>query len=63
MYSQIIFDISLKLRKGIIKSDMSDHFPEFVSLRSPSKIHKEHQKVTIHKRVIHETNLMAFKTD
>ena len=27
------------------------------------KIHKEHQKITIHKRVIHDTNLTAFKTD
>ena len=42
---------------------MSDHFPVFVSLCSPSKIHKEYQKITIHKRVIHDTNLMAFKTD
>ena len=42
---------------------MCDHFPVFVFLCSPSKIHKEHQKITIHKRVIHDTNLMAFKTD
>ena len=53
----------MKLKKGIIKSDVSDHFPVFVSLFYPSKIHKEHQKITIHKRVIHDTNLMAFKTD
>ena len=53
----------MKLKKGIIKSDVSDHFPVFVSLCSPSKIHKEHQKITIHKRVIHDTNLMAFKAD
>ena len=42
---------------------MSDHFPVFVSLCSPSKIHKEYRKITIHERVIHGTNLMAFKTD
>ena len=42
---------------------MSDHFPVFVSLCSPSKIHKEYRKITIHERVIHDTNLMAFKTD
>ena len=51
------FDTSLKLKKAIIKSDMSDHFPVFVSLFSPSKIHNEYQKITIHKRV------MPFKTD
>ena len=63
IFTNFIFDTSLKLKKGIIKSDVSDHFPVFVSLCSPSKIHKEHQKITIHKRVIHDTNLMAFKTD
>ena len=63
IFTNFIFDTSWKLKKGIIKSDVSDHFPVFVSLCSPSKIHKEHQKITIHKRVIHDTNLMAFKTD
>ena len=63
IFKKFTFDTSLKLKKGIIKSDVSDHFPVFVSLCSPSKIHKEHQKITIHKRVIHDTNLMAFKTD
>ena len=58
-----IFDTSSKLKKGIIKSDVSDHFPIFASLCSPSKIHKEYQKITIHKRVIHDTNLITFKTD
>ena len=53
----------MKLKKGIIKSDVSDHFPVFVSLWSPSKTHKEHQKISINKRVTHETNLMTFKTD
>ena len=42
---------------------MSDNFPVFVSLYSPSKIHKEYQKITIHKRVMRDTNLMKFKTD
>ena len=63
IFTNFIFDTSLKLKKGIIKSDVSDHFPVFISPCSPSKIHKEHQKITIHKRVIHDTNLMAFKTD
>ena len=64
IYSQnFIFDTSLKLRKGIIKSYMSDHFPVLVSLCSPTKIHKEYQKITIHKKAIHDTNLMAFKKD
>ena len=63
IFTNFIFDTSLKLKKGIIKSNMSDHFPVFVSLCSPSKTHKEHQKISIHKRVIHDTNLTAFKTD
>ena len=63
IFANFIFDTSLKLKKGIIKSDVSDHFPVFVSLCSPSKIYKEYPKITIHKRVIHDTNLMAFKTD
>ena len=42
---------------------MSDHFPVFVSLCSPLKMQKQYQKITIHKRVIHDTNLMTFKTD
>ena len=63
LLTNFIFDTSSKLKKGIIKSEVSDHFPIFVSLCSPSKIHKEYQKITIHKRVIYDTNLMAFKTD
>ena len=63
IFANFIFDTWLKLKKRIIKSDVSDHFPVFLSLCSPSKIHKEYQKITIHKRVIHDTNLMAFKTD
>ena len=41
---------------------MSDHFPDH-SLTSSSKIHKENKKFTIHKRVIRNTNLTAFKSD
>ena len=58
-----MFDTLLKLKKGIIKSDVSDHFPVFVSLNSLSKIHKENQKITIHKKLMHGTNLTTFKTD
>ena len=57
-----IFTTSLELKKAIIKSDASDHFPDH-SLTSSSKIHKENKKFTIHKRVIHNTNLTAFKSD
>ena len=42
---------------------MSDHFPVFVSLNFPSKIHQENEKITIHKTVMHDTKLMAFKTN
>ena len=63
IFTNFIFNTSLKLKKEIIKSDVSDHFPVFVSLFSPSKAHKEYQKITIHKRVIHDTNLMAFNAD
>ena len=62
-FTNFVFDTSLKLKKGIIKCDVSDYFPVCVSLSSPSKIHKQNQKITIHKRVLHDTNLMAFKTD
>ena len=63
IFTNFIFDTLLKLKKGIIKSDASNHFPVFVFLCSPSKIQKKHQKITINKRVIHDTNLMVFKTD
>ena len=63
IFTNFIFDTLLKLKKEIIKSDVSDHFPVFVSLYSPSKIQKEYQKITIHKRVMHNTILMAFKAD
>ena len=56
-------DTSLKLKKGIIKSDVSDHFPVLVSLNYSSKIHKENQEITTHERAMHGTNLIAFKTD
>ena len=61
--TNFIFDTLLKLKKGILKSDVSDHFSVVVSLCFPSFIHKEYQKITIHKRVMHNTNLMAFKAD
>ena len=61
IFTNLIFDTSLKLRKGIIKSNVSDHFPVFVSLYSLSKIHKEYQKIAIHKRVMHDTKLMTLK--
>ena len=63
LIDNFIFGTSLKLQKRIIKSDVSDHFPEFVSLNLSSKIHKENKKITIHKRVMHDTNLTTFKTD
>ena len=53
----------MKLKKGIIKSKVSDHLPVFVSLSSRSKIHKEDRKITIHRRVMNGKNQMAFKTD
>ena len=63
IFTNVIFDTSLRVKKGIIKSDVFDHLPIFVSLNSSSKIHKENQKITIHKRVMHDTNLTPFKTD
>ena len=48
VFTNFIFDISFKLKRGIIKNDVSDHFPVFVSLCYPSKIHKGYQKITIH---------------
>ena len=63
IFTNFIFDTSLKLKKRIIKIDVFDHFPVFVSLCFPSNIYKEYQKITINKRVMHDTNLMAFKTE
>ena len=63
IFTNSVFDTSLKLKKGIIKSDVSDHFPVFISLSFRSKIHKENQKITINESVMHDTNVMAFKTD
>ena len=59
IFTNFISDTSLKLKKGIIKSDES----VFVSLNSSLKIHKEKQKITIHKRVMRDTNLTAFEID
>ena len=61
--TNFIFDTLLKLKKGIIKSDVSDHFSVVVCLCFPSFIHEEYQKIAIHKRVMHDTNLVAFKAD
>ena len=61
VFTNFNFCTLLKLQKEIIKCDLSDHFPVFVSLYSPSKIHKECQKITNRKRVKHDTNLMEFK--
>ena len=63
IFTNLVFDTSLKLKKGIIGSDVSDHFPVFVSISLRSKIHKENQKITIHKRVMYDTNLTAFNKD
>ena len=61
IFTNFIFDTSLKLKKGIIKSDVSDHFcicfPRF-SMKNSQRT----SKITIHNRVIHDINLMAFKT-
>ena len=61
IFTNFIFDTTLKFKKVTIKSDVSDLFPVFVSLSSSSKIHKENQKITIHKRVNYGSYLIAFK--
>ena len=64
IFTNFIFGASLKPKElMIIKSDVSDYFPVFVSLNSSSKICKENKQLTIHKRVMHDTNLAAFKVD
>ena len=63
IFAVFIFDTTLKLKKGIIKSDASDHFPVFVSLRSLSKSLKENHKITTHKRVMYDTKRKVSKTD
>ena len=41
VFTNFIFDISfLNSKKEIIKNDVSDHFPVFVSLCYPLKTHK-----------------------
>ena len=42
-------------KRESLKIDVSDHFPVFASLNFLSKIHKENQRITIHKRVMHGT--------
>ena len=63
IFTNFIFDTSLKPKTRIIKSYVSERFPVFVSLNSSSKIYKENQKTTIHERVMHDTKLTAFKKD
>ena len=41
IFTNFVFDTSLKLKKGIIKSDTSDYLPLFISRSSRSKIHKK----------------------
>ena len=41
IFANFMFDTLLKLKKGIIRSDVSDHFPEFASLNSSSKFKKK----------------------
>ena len=54
-----VFDTSMKT--GIIKNNLSDHFPIFVSLKMSSEIRKEKQNISIQKREINEANTRAFK--
>ena len=61
IFTNFIFDTSLKPKTRIIKSYASERFPVFFSLNSSSKIYKENQKTTIHKRVMHDTKLTVFK--
>ena len=41
IFTNSIFDTSLKLKKRIIKSNVSDHVSVFVFVNSSSKIHKK----------------------
>lgn len=60
--TNFIFDTSIKLKKRIIKSYVSEHFFYFFS-KFFTNIHKENQKIIFHKSVMHDTNLTAFKRD
>ena len=53
-----IFDPDL--RKGIIKNDLSDHFPIFFSINI-SKTKKQKEKMKIKKRVFNEKNISDFR--
>ncbi|MBY0581213.1 MAG: endonuclease/exonuclease/phosphatase family protein, partial [Rickettsiales bacterium] len=48
------------LKKGIIKTDVSDHFPIFFSIKSDYRINKG-GRVMIKKRVFNNNNLKSFK--
>ena len=56
-----IFDTSAKT--GIIRSDLSDHLPKFVSLMSSTKLQKENLKNAIQERVMNKTNIENFKLE
>ena len=49
IFTNAAFGTSLKLKKGIIKSDVSYHFPVFVLVNSSSKIRNRNKKIIIHK--------------
>ena len=59
IFTNFIFDTSLKLKKGIIWK-LSGYFSIFVSLNSSLKIYKENKKIANHKRVTHQTNPTTF---
>ena len=59
IFTNFIFDTSLKLKKGIIRK-LSGYFSLFVSLNSSLKICKENKKIANHKRVTHQTNPTTF---
>ena len=61
IFTNFIFDMSLK--KGIIKSDISDHFPIFVSVNI-SKIKNNHKgKTVVKKRTFNQRDIQSFKDD
>ena len=60
IFTNNIFDSSLK--KGIIKTSISDHFPVFVAINiSKDKI--KHKKTEIHQRIFSEQNKRNFSND
>ncbi|XP_065639761.1 uncharacterized protein LOC136072559 [Hydra vulgaris] len=49
-----------KLKKGIIKTDISDHFPIFLTIHTVSSNNPERQNI-IKKRVFNESNIKSFQ--